>query len=127
GAMYENPALFPCMLRTLLEDDGLDIVAINLNADRPRPSGHAPARSFSRAIKAELENGTDRLVLCFSSVTGGPLDGQTLETLAEAGVPYLEGTETALQAIHHLRQYRIHLQRRARIGFDTMPSPDGRA
>jgi acetyltransferase len=127
GAMYENPALFPCMMRTLLVDEGLDIVAINLNADPPRPSGHAPARSFSRAIKAELKNGTDRLVLCFSSVTGGPLDDDTLESLAEAGVPYLEGTETAMQAIDHLRRYRLHLQRRARIGAENIPSRDGRA
>src|SRR6266540_232347 len=126
GAMYENVELFPYMVRTLLEADGFDILAINLNADPPRPNGRAPARGFSRALSAELKNGTHRLVLCFSSAIGGALDGETLKTLAESGIPYLQGTETAMQTITSLRRYRLHLQRRAHASIGTPPRSDGR-
>jgi acyl-CoA synthetase (NDP forming) len=109
GAMYENPELFPRLLDVLLTDEATDVVAVNLRANVPRPGAWAPSREFSRAIGAAVSRGTDRLVACFSSFAGGDLDPEVVRTLAEAGVPFLESTETALRALRHAREHRRFL------------------
>jgi acetyltransferase len=106
GAMYEDASLFPRLLDVLLHDDTLDVVAVNLRVNVPRPGGWAPSRQFSRAISDALKTGTNRLVACFSSFAGGDLDPEVVGTLAEAGVPFLEATETAMLALRHLREHR---------------------
>src|SRR5262245_5813312 len=111
GAMYENAALFPRLLDTLLHDPTIDVVAFNTRATVPAPSGWAPGREFARTTAAAVGNGTDRLVLCFSSFAGGDLDQEVVCPLAEAGVPFLEGSETALLALRNLRAHRTFLDR----------------
>jgi acyl-CoA synthetase (NDP forming) len=109
GAMYEDATLFPRMIDVLLRDDAIDVIAVNFRANVPAPGGWAPSRPFSQDVKKALQDGTDKLVLGFSSFAGGDLDQEVVRTLAEVGVPFLEGSETAMMALRHLREHRRFL------------------
>ena len=109
GAMYENATLFPRMIDVLLRDDTIDVLAVNFRANVPAPGGWAPSRPFSQDLEKALQGGTDRLVLGFSSFAGGDLDQEVVRTLAEVGVPFLEGSETTMMALRHLREHRRFL------------------
>src|SRR6185436_14243665 len=105
GAMYENAAIFPRLVDTLLADDAVDVLAVNMRANVPRPGGWAPSREFARVLASAVRAGTDRLVFCFGSHAAGDLDEDVIAPLADAGVPFLETTETAMQALRHTREY----------------------
>jgi acetyltransferase len=109
GAMYEDPTLFPRMIDVLLRDDAIDVIAVNFRANVPAPGGWAPSRPFSQDVKKALQGGPDKLVLGFSSFAGGDLDQEVVRTLAEVGVPFLEGSETTMTALRHLREHRRFL------------------
>jgi acetate---CoA ligase (ADP-forming) len=109
GTMYENAEIFPRLVDTLLHDDAIDVLAVNLRANVPRPGGWAPSREFSRVLAAAVNTGTDRLVFCYASHASGDLDQDVVAPLAEAGVPFLESTETAMQALRHAREYHRFL------------------
>jgi len=111
GAMYENPALFPRLIDTLLRDETIDVVAFNTRVNVPAPGGWAPARDYARMLGEAVRTGTDRLVLCFNSFAAGDLDPEVVRPLAEVGIPFLEGSETTLLALRHLRAYREFLDR----------------
>ncbi|HEU4367575.1 MAG TPA: acetate--CoA ligase family protein [Methylomirabilota bacterium] len=111
GAMYENPALFPRLIDTLLHDETVDVVAFNTRVNVPAPGGWAPARDYARTLCEAVRRGTDRLVLCFNSFPAGDLDQEVVRPLAAAGIPFLEGSETTLLALRHLRAYRASLDR----------------
>src|SRR3989454_6877719 len=113
GAMYEDARLFPQLFDVLLRDEAVDVVAVNLRANVPRPGGGAPSRQFSRAMSESLQTGTDRLVLAFSSFAGGDLDQEVVRALAEVGVPFLESTESAMLALRNAREHRRVLGRAA--------------
>jgi acetate---CoA ligase (ADP-forming) len=113
GAMYEDARLFPQLFDVLLRDEAVDVVAVNLRANVPRPGGSAPSREFARAMSEALRRGTDRLVVAFSSFAGGDLDQTVVRRLAEVGVPFLESTETAMAALRHAGEYRSFLDRPA--------------
>ena len=129
GAMYENPALFPQMIDVLLRDEMIDVLAVNFRANVPAPGGWAPSRPFSENLHDALKTPNDRLVVAFSSFAGADLDQEVVRTLAGAGVPFLEGTETAMLALRHLRDHRRFLDgtraeiasaRRAQGGGDAL-------
>ncbi len=113
GAMYENPTLFPRLIDVLLHDESIDVVAFNTRANVPAPGGGAPARAYAQVLVEAVRRGTDRLVLCFNSFPGGDLDQEVVGPLAEVGIPFLEGSETALLALRNLRAYRRFLDRPA--------------
>src|SRR5206468_1411248 len=46
-----------------------------------------------------------------SSFAGGDLDQEVVRPLADAGVPFLESTETAMLALRHAREHRRFLDR----------------
>jgi len=123
GAMYENPAIFPRLIDVLLDDPDVDVLAVNLRANVPRPGGWAPSREFSRVIRDAVKARPDRLVVAFSSFAGGDLDQEVIEPLAEAGVPFLDGTETALLALRHFLAHRGVM---ARTDAPRSPGLDGR-
>ena len=111
GAMYEDARLFPQLFDTLLRDEAIDVLAVNLRVNVPKPGGLAPSRQFSRAMSEALRGGADRLVVAFSSFAGGDLDSEVIHTLAEAGVPFLESTETTMLALRNAREHRRFLER----------------
>ena len=111
GAMYENPALFPRLLDVLLQDEQVDVVAFNTRVNVPAPGGGAPSRGYAQVLCEAIRRGTDRLVFCFNSFPGGDLDQEVIRPLAETGIPFLEGSESALLALRNLRAYRRFLDR----------------
>ena len=119
GAMYENAEMFPRLVDVLLRDDGIDVVAVNMRASVPGSGGGAPSRQFARDLAAAVRAGTDRLVFCFGSHAAGDLDQDVVVPLAEAGVPFLEATETAMQALRHAHEYGRIVERASR----PSPSP----
>jgi acyl-CoA synthetase (NDP forming) len=121
GAMYEDARLFPQLFDVLLRDETVDVLAVNLRVNVPKPDGLAPSRQFSRAMREALRGGTDRLVVAFSSFAGGDLDPEVVQTLAEAGVPFLESTETTMLALRNAREHRRFLDRPSAPGADAIP------
>ncbi|MGH6690120.1 MAG: acetate--CoA ligase family protein, partial [Gammaproteobacteria bacterium] len=111
GAMYENGSLFPRLFDVMLREEAVDVLAVNLRVNVPRPGGGAPSRQFSRAMIEALSKSPRRLVLAFSSFAGGDLDQDVIRPLAEAGVPFLESTETTMLALRHAREHRRFLDR----------------
>jgi acetyltransferase len=111
GAMYETPELFPRVLDVLLHDEAIDVVAFNTRVNVPPASGWAPARNYTQTLCDAVRRGTDRLVLCFNSFAAGDLDQEVIRPLAEAGIPFLEGSETTLLALRNLRTYRAFMER----------------
>ncbi len=111
GAMYENAEIFPRLVDALLRDETIDVLAVNMRANVPHPGGWAPSRAFTRDLAAAVRRGTNRLVFCFGSHAAGDLDPDVVGPLAEVGVPYLEATETAMQALRHAREWHRFLER----------------
>jgi acetyltransferase len=111
GAMYEDARLFPQLFDVMLRDEAIDVVAVNLRVNVPRPGGGAPSRQFSRAMIEALPRHPGRLVIAFSSFAGGDLDQEVVRPLADAGVPFLESTETTMLALRHAREHRRLLDR----------------
>ncbi len=126
GAMYEDASLFPQLFDVMLRDEAVDVVAVNLRVNVPRPGGGAPSRPFSRAMIEALPKNPGRLVLAFSSFAGGDLDQEVVRALADAGVPFLESTETAMVALRNAREHRRFLDRPERAP-SAAPSPRSRA
>jgi acyl-CoA synthetase (NDP forming) len=111
GAMYEDARLFPQLFDVMLREDAIDVVAVNLRVNVPKPGGGAPSRQFGRAMIEALPKSPGRLVLAFSSFAGGDLDQEVVGALADAGVPFLESTETTMLAVRHAREHRRFLDR----------------
>jgi acetyltransferase len=123
GAMYENATLFPQLMDAVLDEADLDVLAVNFRANVPRPGGWAPSRQFARVLAEKLGGGTDKLVVAFSSFAGADLDPEVVRPLAAAGVPFLEGTETAMLALRHLADHRRFLQRSLPLGGGPRGGP----
>ena len=104
GAMYDDEKIFPRLVQALIDDANIDIVAVNLEANDPRPkelkSGNRFAAATERAARSSAKP-----IACFSSVVGGAVDPEILLSLREAGVPLMEGAECATSALRHLAEY----------------------
>jgi acetyltransferase len=109
GAMYENAEIFPRLIDALLRDEQVDVVAFNTRVNVPAPGGGAPSRGYAKILVDAVRRGTDRLIFCFNSFPAGDLDPEVVGPLAEAGIPFLEGSETALLALRNLRAWRRFL------------------
>src|SRR5262249_46591732 len=76
-------------------------------------------------VEAVRAGGSKKLVLCFSWFAGGDLDQEVILPLAEAGVPFLEGSETTMLALRHAAAYRHFVDRAAsRIAPSPSASSD---
>ncbi|HLQ31978.1 MAG TPA: acetate--CoA ligase family protein, partial [Chloroflexota bacterium] len=102
GAVFDYPEAFPGVAEVLLRED-FDVTAFNLNALPPYESGRTPHRNFAKHLAAAVKaRASDRLVVAYGSLTLGVLDVETIDTLREAGIPYLESPEKALKALASL-------------------------
>ncbi len=104
GAMYDDTKLFPRLLQALIDDANIDIVAVNLEANDPRPKELKSGTRFSAAVE-KAATSSKKPIACFSSVAGGPIDPEILLPLREAGVPLMEGAECATAALRNLAEY----------------------
>jgi acetyltransferase len=106
GTIHENEKIFPEVLGTLLQEPNIDFVAIRINAAKTRSEAHP---RFAKEI-ARMAAETDRPIATFSSVVGGQIDHEIVLPLRSAGVPFLEGTEFAMKALHNLVIYQERLR-----------------
>jgi len=104
GAMYDDPNIFPRLLRALIDDSNIDVVTINLEANDPRPKELKSGNRFAAAIEKAAGSST-KPITCFSSVVGGPVDPEILLPLRAASVPLMEGAECATSTIERLAEY----------------------
>ena len=104
GAMYDDEKIFPRLLQALIDDDNIDVVTINLEANDPRPKELKSGNRFSAAIERAAAS-SKKPIACFSSIVGGPVDPEILLPLRQAGVPLMEGAECATTTIRNLADY----------------------
>ncbi len=104
GAMYDDERIFPRLLQALIDDDNIDVVTINLEANDPRPKELKSGNRFSAAIERAAAS-SKKPIACFSSIVGGPVDPEILLPLRQAGVPLMEGAECATTTIRNLAEY----------------------
>ena len=109
GAMFENPAVFPELLDAVLADPQQGVVAVNLEGRQPR-EGYAPMRSFAKTT-ANAAGASDKVIVVYGTSALGPVDRELVTTLHTAGVPYLAGTQRAMQALRALQCYRRYSER----------------
>ena len=124
GAMYDDEKIFPRLLQALIDDDNIDIVTINLEANDPRPKELKSGNRFTLAIE-QAAAASDKPIATFSSVVGGPVDPEILQPLRNAGVPIMEGAECATATIRNLAEYsdfKKNLQAHAGIEAGTITS-----
>jgi acyl-CoA synthetase (NDP forming) len=113
GAMYDDETIFPRLLQALIDDANIDMVAVNLEANDPRPKELKSGNRFSAAVE-KAAAASKKPIACFSSVVGGPVDPEILLPLREAGVPLMEGAECATAAMRNLAEYDEFQKKRAR-------------
>jgi acetate---CoA ligase (ADP-forming) len=118
GAMFENPDLFPSLFDAVLADNRNDLVAVNLGARKPREEW-APMRGFAKTVAA-ASTGTGKVVVTYGTSALGTDDRQLIETVHQAGIPFLAGTQNAMRAIAALYEYQ---QYRARPADEDRPRP----
>jgi acyl-CoA synthetase (NDP forming) len=104
GAMFDDETIFPRLLRALIEDENIDIVAVNLEANDPRPKELKSGPRFTAAVEQAAAS-SGKPVATFSSVVGGPVDRDIVVPLRAAGVPIMEGAECAAAALRNLAEY----------------------
>jgi acetyltransferase len=103
GAIYDDPALLPKIVDALLADPGRPVVAASVSA---KPAGNETMRRFARTF-AEAARSSGRTVVAYQySPLGGPLDGEIVNTLHSAQVPFLLGIANAMGALKYLPQRR---------------------
>ncbi len=104
GAMFDDDKIFPRLLQALIDDDNIDLVNINLEANDPRPKELRSGPRFAALIQRAAA-GSAKPIATFSSVVGGPVDPDILIPLRAAGVPIMEGAECATAALRNLSEY----------------------
>lgn len=123
GAMYDDAKIFPRLLQALIDDDNIDMVAVNLEANDPRPKELKSGTRFSAAIE-KAATASKKPIACFSSVAGGPVDPEILLPLREAGVPLMEGAECATAAMRNLAEH-YEFQKRREAGYRVTGDVNG--
>lgn len=104
GAMYDDEKIFPRLLQALIDDPHIDIVTVNLEANDPRPRELKSGNRFAAAIE-QAARSSKKPLACFSSIVGGPVDPDILLPLRAAGVPLMEGAESATVTLRNFAEY----------------------
>lgn len=106
GAMYDDPALFRRLLPALASDPSVDVVAVNIDFNRRSSGGPDAARNVFVPAIADLAAELPKPIVVFTARAGNAFDPDVAARLDTAGVPLLDGTESALTAIRNLAWYR---------------------
>lgn len=115
GVIQENHALFPAMLDAILADPQTGLIALPVSGKPAPGSGYLNPIQFIADAAAK----TDKPILAYGPTTLVTASIDTVALLQDCGVPYVAGTERALEVISALHDHRQH-QRRFR-------SDDGRS
>jgi acetate---CoA ligase (ADP-forming) len=106
GAMFEDPSLFPNLLRAVIEEQPSAIVAVNLSGRAPaNEDADGPMRGFARAM-AELAPHSASIILGYSTSARGIPDRKIVDTLQNAGVPFVSGTTMAISSLSSITRLR---------------------
>jgi acyl-CoA synthetase (NDP forming) len=124
GAMFENPAVFPELVSAVLADPQSGMVAVNLEG-RQSPASEAYMRPFARTV-ADAASRSDKLIVAYGTSGLGAVDTELVATLAAAGVPYLAGTQRAMQAISALQRYGAYSERAEAVTSEPRILPAAR-
>jgi acetate---CoA ligase (ADP-forming) len=124
GAMYDDEKIFPRLLQALIDDGNIDFVAINLEANDPRPKELKSGNRFAVIIE-KAAAASNKPIVAFSSVVGGPVDRDILLPLRAAGVPLMEGAECATATLRNVADYfEFRKNRQGSVGRDdALPAP----
>jgi acetyltransferase len=104
GAMYDDEKIFPSLLQGLIDDENIDIVTVNLEANDPRPKELKSGNRFTLAV-VNAAAASKKPIATFSSVVGGPVDPDILQPLRKSSIPIMEGAECAMTTIRNLAEY----------------------
>jgi acetyltransferase len=121
GAMYDDEKIFPSLLQGLIDDENIDIVTVNLEANDPRPKELKSGNRFTLAV-VNAAAASKKPIATFSSVVGGPVDPDILQPLRRASVPIMEGAECATATIRNLADY-YDFQKSRQTGSGEIPGP----
>jgi acetyltransferase len=93
AGLYEDPAVLPAMLDVVLADPKFETLAVTLGLD---------SRDWMVQALADSVSPTDRFVLAYNSMTTGAVEAAMVGKLRDAGIPYVESTETTFAALAKL-------------------------
>ena len=93
AGLYEDPTVLPAMLDIVLADPSFDTLAVTLGLD---------SRDWMVEALAEGVARSERFVFAYNSMITGVVDAAMVGKLRAAGIPYVEGTETAFGALAKL-------------------------
>ncbi len=93
AGLYEDPSVLPVMFDAVLADPGFDTLAVVLGLE---------GRPWMVDALAEGVARSDRFVVAYNSMITGVTEPEMIGRLASAGIPYVEGTETAFAALAKL-------------------------
>jgi len=95
---------YPPCIKAAVEEEQIDIIAISQDA----PPGLAPIQVTQYATVAdaavEAAKGTRKPIVAINNLSGG-VHSSLRKRFEEGGIPFLQGTQEGLRAIHHLVRY----------------------
>lgn len=97
GSMYEDSTLFPNAINTVLKDNSVDLVAVNLGLREPKN----PAQSKSAFVDviASLDEADRARIIAYGTLSTGAPDTVTIKRLREVGIPSSVGSDFTLRAV----------------------------
>jgi acetyltransferase len=98
GSVFYDPTIMTRLLDAIVADPGKPIIAATVNA---APAPHDRMRRIADAI-ADAARLSDRTIVAYQVSPLGPLDGELVANLNAAGVPFLMGVASTMNALAHL-------------------------
>jgi acetate---CoA ligase (ADP-forming) len=98
GSLFYDPTIMTRLLDAIVADPGKPIIAAAVNAV---PAPHDRMRRIADAI-ADAARSSDRTIVAYQVSPLGPLDGELVANLNAAGVPFLMGVASTMNALAHL-------------------------
>jgi len=98
GSVFYDPTIMTRLLDAIVADPGRPMIAAAVNA---APAPHDRMRRIADAI-AETARSSDRTIVAYQVSPLGPLDGELVANLNAAGVPFLIGVASTMNALAHL-------------------------
>ncbi len=120
GAVFYDPGIMSRLLEAVASDPGRPIIATALNAV---PAPHDRMRRIASAV-ADTARASGNTIVAYQVSPLRPLDGELVESLHAAHVPFLMGSASAMGALKQLSRYRAGVAE-ARITTErsTLPAP----